>query len=202
MIIMTDWGYLLVNISVTMKGTDVTASVVTDNVINIPYVMGEIVITATTHYTTINIVDFVGYQNDTRLSQATGDLKEQDGYTATADYIALEPAAMYRIAGLDFTASSDYCMLSLYDDNYSTWTAVTFGPDREYPFNYPSDRTPVLNIDCDKNGVLIVIVAEDLLTNHSMDQGRFFRICGYGAGENLFITKNQDLPDIETLMGE
>ena len=31
-----------------------------------------------------------------------------------------------------------------------------------------------------------------------MNQGRYFRICGYGDGANLVITKNQDLPDIGT----
>lgn len=195
--IVPDWGYVIDEIRVTMGGTDISASVVSGSAINIPAVTGELVVAATTHYETINLVDIVGYQNNTRMSQSTGELKEQTGYATTVGYIELQPGDVFRISGLDFSTNEGSCLLSLYDKNYTVWTTATFGPNRTYPFNYPSDSTPALNIDCDENGALIVTVSENLFTNPKMNQARYFRICGYGDGANLVITKNQDLPEIE-----
>ena len=48
----------------------------------------------------------------------------------------------------------------------------------------------MLRIDCEQDGTLIVTVAEDLLSNPAMNNGRYFRICGFGSGENLVISKN------------
>ena len=195
--IVPEWGYVADEIRVTMGGTDITDSVVTDSSIYISSVTGDVVISASTYYTTINVADIVGYRNDTRMSQQTGELKEQAGYAATDGYIALEPNAVYQIRGLDLSTNKDYCMLSVYDQTFSLWTSATFGPERTYPFVFPTDDAPMLTIDRNELGDLVITVAEDLFTNSDFNRGRNFRICGYGFGEDLFITKNQDLPEMD-----
>lgn len=43
------------------------------------------------------------------------------------------------------------------------------------------------------DGNLTFTIAEDLFTNPNMNQGRYIRICSYGSGKNLIVTKNQEI---------
>ena len=193
-IITPDWGYEIEQIVVMMGGSDITDSAVSGSTINIESVIDTVCITTITKYITINLVDIVGYSENTRMSQATGELKTQEGCVATTGYVALEPGAVYRIQGLDLSRDKDHCMIVFYDSSFAYWVAALFGPDREYPFNFTSDEHPMANINCDENGDLIITISEDLFNDASMSSGRYFRICGYGSDENFVITKNQDLP--------
>ncbi len=65
-------------ITVTMGGTDISASAVSGNTITIANVMGNIVITCAAVIT--NIIDTVGISADTRLSTSTGENKAKVGW--------------------------------------------------------------------------------------------------------------------------
>ena len=190
--ITAEWGYEIDEIRVTMDGNDITAYAVTGTSIRIPEVTGNITISASSHYITINLVDAVGYQNDFRISNQTGELKEHLNFAATDGLIQLEPGAVYRVTGLDFNTSDGYSVISLYHNTSKFWAPAILGPTLTYPFNFPNDSTPVLNIDRTKYGDLVITAATDLFNNGDL----YFRVAGYGSGENLFITKNQELPEI------
>ena len=65
-------------ITVTMGGTDISASAVSGSTITIASVTGNIVITCAAVIT--NIIDTVGISADTRLSTSTGENKEKVGW--------------------------------------------------------------------------------------------------------------------------
>lgn len=91
-------------ITVTMGGTDISASAVSGNTITIANVTGNIVITCAAVIT--NIIDTVGISADTRLSTGTGENKERSGFATiganmdTSSLIHLVKGDTLRIKGM------------------------------------------------------------------------------------------------------
>lgn len=98
-------------ITVTMGGTDISASAVSGSTITIASVTGNIVITCAAVIT--NIIDTVGISADTRLSTGSGTNKPQTGWATiganmdVASFIHLAAGDVLRIKGVGIPAASD-----------------------------------------------------------------------------------------------
>lgn len=98
-------------ITVTMGGTDISASTVSGNTITIAKVTGNIVITCAAVIT--NVIETVGISADTRLSAGSGANKAQVGWAAiganmdAASLIHLMPGDTLRIKGASLPDSQD-----------------------------------------------------------------------------------------------
>lgn len=129
-------------ITVTMGGTDISASAVSDSTIAIASVTGDIIITCAAVIT--NIIDTVGISANMRLSASSGANKAQTGYAAiganmdTASLIHLAAGDTLRIKGARLPAASDgYCVAAGYSAtatlvstsyiyNGRTWNNLSF----------------------------------------------------------------------------
>lgn len=98
-------------ITVTMGGTDISASAVSGSTITIAKVTGNIAITCAAEIT--NIIDTVGISANTRLSASSGANKEKTGYAAiganmdSASLIHLKAGDTLRIKGVSLPAAND-----------------------------------------------------------------------------------------------
>lgn len=98
-------------ITVTMGGTDVSASAVSGSTITISKVTGNIVITCAA--TVTNILDTVGISADTRLSAGSGTNKAQAGWATiganmnATSLIHLKAGDTLRIKGVSLPAAND-----------------------------------------------------------------------------------------------
>ncbi len=116
-------------ITVTMRGVDISASVVSGSTITIAKVLGNIVITCAAAIT--NIIDTIGISADTRISTANGDNRTQAGWAAigadndAASLIHLSAGDTLRIKGASLPDAADYySTVSLYNAS-GTWTSAT-----------------------------------------------------------------------------
>lgn len=129
-------------ITVTMGGTDISASAVSGSTITIAKATGNIVITCAATIT--NIIDTVGISANTRLSTSSGENRAQNGYAAigankdAASLIHLKAGDTLRIKGASLPASNDsYSAIALHNANGTfntstylhsglTWNGMTF----------------------------------------------------------------------------
>lgn len=129
-------------ITVTMGGTDISASAVSGNTITIAKVTGNIAITCAAVIT--NIIDTIGISANTRLSTSSGDNRTQSGYAAigankdAASLIHLVAGDTLRVKGTSLPASNDnYSAIALHNasgafststylHNGLTWNGMTF----------------------------------------------------------------------------
>ena len=129
-------------ITVTMGGTDISASAVSGSTVSIASVTGDIVIACAAVIT--NIIDTIGISANTRLSTSSGDNRTQSGYAAigankdAASLIHLQSGDTLRIKGTSLPASNNsYSAIVLYNasgtfnvSNYlhngMTWDDLTF----------------------------------------------------------------------------
>lgn len=99
------------SITVTMGGTDISASVVSGSTVTIASVTGNIVITCSA--VIINIVEAVGIAANTRLSTSAGSNKGKTGWATiganvdAASLIHLAVGDVLRIKGVGIPAASD-----------------------------------------------------------------------------------------------
>lgn len=129
-------------ITVTMGGTDISASAVSGSTVSITKVTGNIAITCAAVVT--NIIDTIGISADTRLSTSSGANRAQSGYAAiganedTASLIHLVAGDTLRIKGASLPASNDsFSAIALHNASGTfststylhdglTWNALTF----------------------------------------------------------------------------
>lgn len=129
-------------ITVTMGGTDISASAVFGNTIKISKVTDNIVITCAAVIT--NIIDTIGISANTRLSTSNGDNRTQSGYATigankdAASLIHLAAGDTLRIKGASLPASNDsYSAVALHNADGTfisptylydgfTWNNLTF----------------------------------------------------------------------------
>ena len=129
-------------ITVTMGGTDISASAVSGSTVSIASVTGNIVITCAAEIT--NIIDTIGISAGTRISTSSGANRTQSGYAAigankdAASLIHLVAGDTLRIKGASLPASNDsYSAIALHNadgtfntSNYLhngfTWNNMTF----------------------------------------------------------------------------
>lgn len=132
-------------ITVTMGGTDISSTAVSDSTITIASVTGNIVITCAAVIT--NIIDTIGISANTRLSTSSGANRTQSGYAAiganedAASLIHLAAGDTLRIKGVQLPASNDsYSAIALHNASgtFSTstylhnglgWNGMTFNND-------------------------------------------------------------------------
>ncbi len=129
-------------ITVTMGGTDISASAVSGSTVSIASVTGDIVIACAAVIT--NIIDTIGISANTRLSTSSGENRAQSGYAAigankdAASLIHLTAGDTLRIKGASLPASNDsYSALAIYSasgdftvatyiHNGTSWNNLTF----------------------------------------------------------------------------
>ena len=129
-------------ITVTMGGTDISASAVSGSTITIAKVTGNIVITCVAEIT--NIIDTIGISANMRLSTSSGANRAQSGYAAiganedAASLIRLKAGDTLRIKGASLPASNDsYSAIALHNASGTfststylhsglTWNGMTF----------------------------------------------------------------------------
>lgn len=129
-------------ITVTMGGTDISASAVSGSTVSITKVTGNIAITCAAVVT--NIIDTIGISADTRLSTSSGANRTQAGYAAiganmdASSLIHLKAGDTLRIKGASLPASNDsFSAIALHNasgtfststylHNGLTWNALTF----------------------------------------------------------------------------
>ena len=129
-------------ITVTMGGSDISASAVSGSTVSIANVTGNITITCAAEIT--NIIDTIGISANTRLSTSSGDNRSQNGYAAiganknAASLIHLMTGDTLRIKGVSLPASNDsYSAIVLHNadgtfisptylHNGLTWNNMTF----------------------------------------------------------------------------
>lgn len=129
-------------ITVTMGGTDISASAVSGSTVSIANATGNITITCAAEIT--NIIDTIGISAGTRISTSSGDNRTQSGYAAigankdAASLIHLAAGDTLRIKGASLPASNDnYSAIALHNadgtfnvatylHNDMTWNNLTF----------------------------------------------------------------------------
>ena len=129
-------------ITVTMGGTDISASAVSGSTVSITKVTGNIAITCAAVVT--NIIDTIGISANTRLSTSSGANRVQSGYAAiganmdASSLIHLKAGDTLRIKGASLPASNDsFSAIALHNasgtfststylHNGLTWNALTF----------------------------------------------------------------------------
>lgn len=129
-------------ITVTMGGTDISASAVSGSTVSITKVTGNIAITCAAVVT--NIIDTIGISADTRLSTSSGANRTQAGYAAiganmdASSLIHLKAGDTLCIKGASLPASNDsFSAIALHNasgtfststylHNGLTWNALTF----------------------------------------------------------------------------
>ena len=117
-------------ITVTMGGTDISASAVSGSTITIAKVTGNIVIACAAAIT--NIIDTIGIAANTRLSTSSGANRTQTGYAAiganmdASSLIHLKVGDTLRIKGASLPTSNDsYSAIVLYNAN-GTFSVSTY----------------------------------------------------------------------------
>lgn len=117
-------------ITVTMGGTDISASSVSGSTVTIPSVTGNIVITCTAVIT--NIIDTVGISADTRLSAGSGANKPQTGWATiganmdATSLIHLKAGDTLRIKGMTLPASSDSYSIAVAYNETATFISAGY----------------------------------------------------------------------------
>lgn len=129
-----------------------------------------------------NIIDTVGYENDKRLS-SSGATKDQAGFVSTGmiDISAYSAPVTIRTKGVDFNYNG-YCYFVLYkaDGSLIAYTTLPSMVSSGSAWNFFTATA-----DADGN---VVLTKTD-------DQGAdYLRITGYGSGENLIVTINEEIP--------
>ena len=132
----------------------------------------------------VNILDAVGYKDNTRFSASNGAEKTDTGCVAIGyvDITGLSYNDTYYLWGAQFnnsTASlSNKCVLVTYDAN-KTVTGQ----------RYLDEGGSLNNLRChfDSDGVLSIV-------KNGADIPAYFRVSGVGSGANVWVTKNQ-LPE-------
>lgn len=124
-----------------------------------------------------NIIDTVGYTDGVRLSSSTGETKTQTDYVTTGiiDVTDVSTPIVIRTKGVDF--SQDYAAIVSYQEDGSINSAGIIP-------TLASGTSGHASLDSDGNVTLNV---------SNWTSATRFRICGYGSGENLIVTINEEI---------
>lgn len=134
----------------------------------------------------VNLIDEVGYTDGVRLSTSSGVEKEvtSEPYTTTG-FIKMESASdIYRTSGVVFDGDRyAQSIICIYEANQSFKVGGYIKPNQD------DGKTMSLtqcNIVMDGNGNLTIKPT-------AAGVGCYFKLSGYGYGENLIVTKNQEI---------
>lgn len=184
-------------VTVTMGGTDITATAHNNGVITIPEVTGDIVITAMaqlsplfTNLVPLSIdsdgsdyyVDGDGFARGQYIS-SSGSLSAASTNLVSTGFIPVETGVKtIRIAGENAWVDSDYTRFGFYDSNFTmleVYAYKTIGSNSYYPTEIEEDAT-ILTIQMDD-------------TNDKGRDGVYMRICTPCSDDGLIVTVDEEI---------
>lgn len=198
-------GYELKTVKITMGGVDVTASVYSDGVINIPKVTGNVSITAKaeanalfTNLVPLSInsdgsdfnVDGDGYDNNMYISSSTGAISTYNGVVTTGFIPVPAGAKTIRIAGDGISIDDDVTRIGFYgadfnvlktSDGYAMVTKRSKMASSEWFGVITEESTTALTW------------AIDTTKMPSQCAAPYIRVCTKGDGANLIVTVNEPI---------
>ena len=152
--IISDEGYIVDAVTVTMGGVDVTSTVYSNNVINIENVAGDIVITATSKEipTVVNLFDVSTITEGKYAYITSGELSANTN-RGVSDYIAVSAGKSYKITtyvDVTYTSGADsYCV---YDtekvyNTYGTYSKDTSVTPTELTATYSAETDGYIRVN-------------------------------------------------------
>jgi hypothetical protein len=135
--------------------------------------------------TIVNLIDTIGYSDNTRLSTSSGSERTNSG-NVTTGYIELGVGGdVYRTSGVDFRhETSGYNCLCFYNSSKTFTTQSTYFKYSDSPISIQG-----ITIEIDMSGNLTMTLKDGFSRT-----GDYIRFTGYGSGINLIVTKNQEIP--------
>ena len=109
-----------VSITVSMGGTDITATAVSGNTISISSIAGDVIINAIATYAG-NLVSLAGYTDNKRYSTSTGELKDATGYAAINNITFNRPengTIQFKFSGLNWSKDTNCTFVGTKDGEY------------------------------------------------------------------------------------
>ena len=188
-------GYTMGSVSVTMGGTDITATAYNADtgVISIAAVTGDVVITA-------NATKVISYQNlvstavdssgasapytDGKMLSSSGEISDNSGFTTTG-FIPFDGGAnhIYRIGGEGIAWNTYGCRIAWYTADHSLKGSVT---------NYDKIGASIYYPTKVEDANAAAAFSTDI--NVSPPQGAaYFRVSAKGSGEKLIITLDEPI---------
>ena len=197
-----DAGYELSSVTVTMGGTDVTATAYSAGVVTVANVTGDIVITASAvkhvNYTNLvaSAVDSSGasapYQDGYSLASSGAASAYGAQYTCTG-FIPISDgstAHIYRIAGdgVSFSKTDEYDRIAWYDASFAllknVLPAKRIDSSTYYPTTIAEPTTAMTFKVTDSSGTVV---------NNVPASAAYFRVGATGSGANLIVTLDEEI---------
>ena len=129
-----------------------------------------------------NVIDTVGYTDDVRLSTSSaGTTKTATGMTTTGviDFSAITKPVTIRTDGVDFSDSNSAA--TVYDSEGNAKYAM-------YISNLMAGSYGGVTAELDEDNNLTLVIGASVGSSWSSIQ-----LCGYGSGENLIVTINEEI---------
>jgi hypothetical protein len=133
----------------------------------------------------VNLIDTVGYTNGVRLSTSSGTTKSTTDTYTTTGFVNMESTGeVFYTAGVVFDGNTySQSIICVYDSAQAFLIGGYIVPNQEDGATLSLTQCSVV---MDGNGNLTI-------TPTANGVGCYFRISGYGSGENLIVTKNQPI---------
>lgn len=141
----------------------------------------------------VNLIDTVGYSDNTRISTSSGGLRDKTGYV-TSGFIELTGEGdVYRTSGVNFNADVEYDRgVAIYQADGTFWVFIDTHASAPTTAN---GNIGTFSVDADGNLTFVTG------SGWSLDGlPRLIRFAGAGVGADLIITKNEliiDTPETE-----
>jgi len=132
----------------------------------------------------VNLIDTVGYMDNTRLSSSAGTTKNSTG-NVTTGFIELGVVGdVYRTSGVNFSSNGSGSNIICFYNSAQSFTSHSL-----YFGAVNSNQTAQgINVTIDGDGNLTLTLKSDFTRT-----GDYIRLTGYGSGANLILTKNQEI---------
>lgn len=187
-------GYTIDTVTITMNGIDITSTAYNNHSIIISNVTGNIIITASASQASLsgNLINIIGYQDDTRVGTGDGSFKSATGYVALEipidTYFTAWPSTL-RIKGADFRSSthSNASNVTMTPSGFNSST-YNGGPDTFAFCGGLANANWTGTFDSSGN-ITITCTQRPNINVSSI------RLCGYGSGANMDIRINEDFDD-------
>ncbi len=170
-------GYDIGNVSVTMGGVDITDTAYHPDIctVLIENITASVVIRAS-RKGYVNLIASIGYTDGQRLSTSTGVLKSESGYVTTG-FIDMSSGDVIRTRGVDFRAST-----------HPNCAFVWYKADERF-----NSSNYLTEIDHSQYSVAFDELGNLAFTSKAINLK--LRLCGYGFGADLILTKNEEITD-------
>lgn len=187
-------GYEFKTVKITMGGVDVTSSVYSNGVINIPEVTGNVSITATaievltvTNQLPIStdtdgsIFNGVGYKKDVYISSGSGGLSTSANYYASG-FIPFTGGDKLYLKNVTFANANNYNRIAAYDENKNLITNACFSTSND-------GGHVIFIVGSDGN----ICEIETHAGNQYFSKAAYIRFCCSYLGEDSIVTVNEPI---------